>query len=108
MYARAMAIRARLALCTAAVVSIDGEPQLAQWMLLDLGEQTADAFGDLVRRLGALAREDPGWTWVPLTGCKELQASAMQIAGFLEDQIAPQLPARTSDVVEFNLQMLPE
>jgi hypothetical protein len=106
-YARAMAIRARLSLCTAAVVSLDGEPDVAQWMLRDLGEGTADSFGDLVRRLGALAREDPGWTWIPLTGRKELQASAKQLASFLENQIAPQLPARQSEVVEFNLQLPP-
>ena len=104
-YARAMSIRARLAMCTAAVVSLDGQPDVAQWMLRDVGEDTADAFSDLARRLSALAREDPGWTWVPMSGRKELQETAKILADLFETQIAPQLPARPSDNVEFHLQI---
>ena len=106
-YARAMSIRARLALCTAAVVSLDGQPDVAQWMLRDVGENTADAFSDLARRLSALGREDPGWTWVPMSGRKELQETAKILADLFETQIAPQLPARPSDTVEFHLQIGP-
>ncbi len=106
-YARAMSIRARLALCTAAVVSLDGQPDVAQWMLRDVGETTADAFSDLALRLSALAGEDMGWTWVPMSGRKELQETAKILADLFETQIAPQLPPRPSDAVEFNLQIGP-
>jgi len=106
-YARAMSIRARLAICTAAVVSLDGQPEVAQWMLRDVTDETVDAFGDLARRLSALGREDPGWTWVPLSGRKELQEKAKVLADLFERQIAPQLPARTSDNFEFHLQIGP-
>lgn len=104
-YARAMSIRARLALCTAAVVSLDGQPDVAQWMLRDIGENTLDAFGDLARRLSALGREDPGWTWIPMSGRKELQETAQALADLFETQVAPQLPARPSDTVEFHMQI---
>jgi hypothetical protein len=107
-YARAMSIRARLTMCSAAVVSLDGQPEVAQWMLRDVAEDTADAFGDLARRLGALGREDIGWTWVPMSGRKELQETAQAMAELLETQIAPQLPPRPSDTFEFNLQVSPE
>lgn len=106
-YARAMSIRARLAMCAAAVVALDGQPEVAQWMLRDVGEGTADAFGDLARRLAALGREDPGWTWIPLSGRKELQETARSLADLLEKQIAPQLPPRPSETIEFNLQIGP-
>lgn len=106
-YARAMSIQARLAMCTAAVVALDGQPEVAQWMLRDVAENTADAFGDLARRLGALAQEDIGWTWVPLSGRKELQETSKTLAELFETQVAPQLPARPSDTVEFNLQLGP-
>lgn len=107
-YARAMSIRARLTMCSAAVVSLDGQPEVAQWMLRDVAEDTADAFGDLARSLGALGREDIGWTWVPMSGRKELQETAQAMAELLETQIAPQLPPRPSDTFEFNLQLSPE
>jgi hypothetical protein len=106
-YARAMSIRARLAMCTAAVISLDGQSDVAQWMLRDVGEDTADSFGDLARRLSALGREDPGWTWVPMTGRKELQETARNLADLLETKIAPQLPGRPSDATEFRLQIGP-
>lgn len=106
-YARAMTIRARLALCTAGVVALDGQAEVGQWMLRDVGEETADAFGDLARRLHALAQEDPGWTWIPLSGRKELQETARSLANLFETQIAPQLPARTTDTIEFCLEIGP-
>lgn len=77
-------------------------------MLRDVAEDTADAFGDLARRLGALGREDIGWTWVPMSGRRELQETAQAMAELLETQIAPQLPPRPSDTFEFNLQVSPE
>lgn len=107
-YARAMSTRARLAVCSAAVVSLDGQSEVAQWMLRDVGEETLDAFGDLARRLTALGQEDPAWAWVPLSGRRELQEIAKGLADLLEQQVAPQLPPRQSDTIEFNLQIGPD
>jgi hypothetical protein len=106
-YARAMSLRARLAFCTAAVVSLDGQPEVAQSMLRDITEKTADAFGDISRRLTALAREDPGWTWVPMIGRKELQETARSLAEFFETKVAPHVPVRPSNVLEFRMHLGP-
>jgi hypothetical protein len=101
LYAKAMVVRSRVAMATAAIMALDGHPAVGRDVMLAVQESTLDGFHDLARRLRALGAEEPRLAFLPFDRRRSVFDLALRLAEMLDRDVGPCLPERTPRELEF-------